>query len=136
MFVFLVLSILYYPNETLSDGIYKGHKTCRATKRYWRPLNSKKSLNGLQYFLSFKIFWGESIIQSKSNHLTLVAHAWCRVIIARKGNRIFGKISSIIYRTRYPRQFKNIFIALQQSKQWRAKCYSMQVLHCLDIAGS
>ena len=58
MFVFLVLSMLY-PNDTLT-GFAKATKTCPAAKRYWRPLNSKRSLPVLkwtsesEYFLSFK----------------------------------------------------------------------------------
>ena len=58
MFVFLVLS-MFYPNDTLT-GFAKATKTCPAAKRYWRPLNSKRSLPVLkwtsesEYFLSFK----------------------------------------------------------------------------------
>ena len=57
MFVFLVSAILY-PNGTLA----KATKTCPAAKRYWRPLNSKRSLPVLkwssesEYFLSFNFF--------------------------------------------------------------------------------
>ena len=60
MFVFLVLSMLY-PNDVLT-GFAKATKTCPATKRYWRPLNSKRSLPVLkwtsesEYFL-FQIFF-------------------------------------------------------------------------------
>ena len=60
MFVFLVLSMLY-PNDTLT-GFVKAMKTCPATKRYWRPLNSKRNLPVLkwtsesEYFLSFNFF--------------------------------------------------------------------------------
>ena len=79
MFVFLVLSMLYQI-DTLT-GFAKATKTCPATKRYWRPLNSKRSLPVLkwtsesEYFLSFKIFLQTLyiiyyIIQSKSDHLT------------------------------------------------------------------
>ena len=66
MFVFLVFLILY-PNNTLT-GFVKATKTCPAAKRYWRPLNSKRSLPVLkwtsdesEYFLSFKTFFAESI---------------------------------------------------------------------------
>ena len=57
MFVFLVL-VMLYPNDTLT-GFAKATKTCPAAKRYWRPLNSKRSLPVLkwtsesEYFLSF-----------------------------------------------------------------------------------
>ena len=47
MFVFLVLPMLY-PNDTLT-GFSKATKTCPATKRYWRPLNSKRSLPVLKW---------------------------------------------------------------------------------------
>ena len=68
MFVFLLLML--YPNDTLTR-FAKATKTCPAAKRYWRPLNSKRSLpvlkwtTGSGYFLSFCRY-----IQSKSNHLT------------------------------------------------------------------
>ena len=74
MFVFLVLSMLFL-NDTLT-GFAKATKTCRAAKRYWRPLNSKRGLPVLtwtsesEYFLSFKkqtLY----VIQSKGNHLIL-----------------------------------------------------------------
>ena len=63
MLVFLVLSMLY---NTLT-GFAKATKTCPAAKRYWRPLNSKRSLPVLkwtsesEYFLSFKIFFADTI---------------------------------------------------------------------------
>ena len=63
MLVFLVLSMLY---NTLT-GFAKATKTCPAAKQYWRPLNSKRSLPVLkwtsesEYFLSFKIFFADTI---------------------------------------------------------------------------
>ena len=63
MLVFLVLSMLY---NTLT-GFAKATKTCPAAKRYWRPLNSKRSLPVLkwtsesEYFLSFKFFFADTI---------------------------------------------------------------------------
>ena len=45
--VFLVLSMLY-PNDTLT-GFAKATKTCPAAKRYWRPLNLKRSLPVLKW---------------------------------------------------------------------------------------
>ena len=47
MFVSVVLSMLY-PNDTLT-GFAKATKTCPAAKRYWRPLNSKRSLPVLKW---------------------------------------------------------------------------------------
>ena len=47
MFVFLVLS-MHYPNDTLA-GFVKAMKTCPAAKRYWRSLNSKRSLPMLKW---------------------------------------------------------------------------------------
>ena len=65
MFVFLVLSMLY-PNDA------KARKTCPAAKRYWRPLNSKRSLPVLkwtpksEYFLSFNFFFADTPVQEQS----------------------------------------------------------------------
>ena len=60
--VFLVLSMLY-PNNTLT-GFAKATKTCPATKRYWRPLNSKRHLPVLKWTSESgvsNIFFAESI---------------------------------------------------------------------------
>ena len=54
--MFVVLAMLY-PNDT---GFAKAMKTCPAAKRYWRPLNSKRSLPVLkwtsesEYFFEFQ----------------------------------------------------------------------------------
>ena len=69
MFVFLVLSMLY-PNDTLA-GFAKATKTCPAAKRYWRPLNSKRSLPVLkwsesEYFLRFKFFFADTVYEHKN----------------------------------------------------------------------
>ena len=82
MLVFLVLSVLY-PNDTLT-GFVKATKTCPAAKRYWRPLNSKRSLSVLkwtsesEYFLSLKkIFCRHSIpypVQEQSLDPSLRMH--------------------------------------------------------------
>ena len=67
-----VLSMLY-PNDTLT-GFAKATKTCPAAKRYWRPLNSKRSLPVLkwtsesEYFLSFKT---ETPVQEQSLYPSL-----------------------------------------------------------------
>ena len=65
-FVFVVLSMLY-PNDTLA-GFAKATKTCPAAKRYWRPLNSRRSLLVLKwtseseyFFLSFKNFFLQTL---------------------------------------------------------------------------
>ena len=47
MFVFLVLSMLY-PNDTLT-GFAKAMDEDLSVKRYWRPLNSKRSLPDLNF---------------------------------------------------------------------------------------
>ena len=69
MFVFLVLLMLY-PNDTLT-GFAKAMKTCLAVKRYWRPLNLKRSLPVLKwtsescfflFFLSFKNMFADNYI--------------------------------------------------------------------------
>ena len=58
MFVFLVLWMLY-PNDTLTGFV----KAMTAVKRYWRPLNSKRSLPVLKWtsFLEFQIFFANTI---------------------------------------------------------------------------
>ena len=55
------LLLILYPNDTLT-GFVKATKTCRAAKRYWRPLNLKRSLP--VYFFEFLVE-SYNIIQSK-----------------------------------------------------------------------
>ena len=60
LFVFLAVSMLC-PNDTLA-GFAKATKTGPAAKRYWRPLNSKRSLPVLKWtsvFFEFQFFFAD-----------------------------------------------------------------------------
>ena len=96
MLVFLV-SVILYPNGTLA-GFAKATKTCPAAKRYWRPLNSKRSLPVLkwssesEYFLSFKFFFADIIIYNPVQEQSLdpfAAHAQRGVIMCDVIIKIF-----------------------------------------------
>ena len=99
MFVFLVLSMLYQI-DTLT-GFAKATKTCPDTKRYWKPLNSKRSLPVLKLTsesVEFPIFFAYTIyilynpVQEQSLD-PFAAHAV-------RGKNLRSKTSAIVWHCR------------------------------------